>query len=78
VTIFEKSVTSKRNRTLYKKFKGLKTSLALATRLRFILEGLRINGAESVLDIGCGTGKLLTNYTEKHYPKLWVTGVDTD
>lgn len=38
---------------------------------------LNINGHESLVDVGCGTGSLL-KVVSKTYPKLKMTGIDPD
>ena len=47
-------------------------------RRRFMIGALRRSGARSVLDIGCGTGTLLTAPLSVEFPEINFVGVDDD
>jgi 2-polyprenyl-3-methyl-5-hydroxy-6-metoxy-1,4-benzoquinol methylase len=54
------------------------TSVAFATRLRFIAGMLAQVRARSVLDVGCGTGEQLTAWLAQLCPQCQFLGVDDD
>ncbi|OAI47787.1 hypothetical protein AYO44_08800 [Planctomycetaceae bacterium SCGC AG-212-F19] len=54
------------------------TSVALASRLRFVANQLRDIDARTVLDVGCGTGEQLTAWLAELCPDCQFHGIDSD